>query len=519
MRTLYRAGALYGADPSVTALVVEGDTIAWIGTADAADTLTDGVDHVLDVPEALITPAFVDAHAHVTETGLQLIGVNLSGVRSLGELLGMVEAAARSGGGRPVLGHGWDEGLLAERRPPTRSELDRAAAGGVVYLSRVDAHSAVISSALAHASSAPDLPGWDADGRVEREAHHAARDATRGALSSSARREAQLVALHAGAAQGIAAVHEMSAPHIAPEADLRELIRLSADPGMHLPQVIAYRGQLVGDVEEARHVLARLGPGIVGLAGDLCVDGSVGSRTAAYREVYADGPGARGHLYLTVEQVRDHVAACTLAGVQAGFHAIGDAAVDTVRRGVRRAAEKVGIAAVRAAGHRVEHVESIDADGIADLADLRLVASVQPAFDAQWGGRTGMYASRLGPSRALAMNPFGALASAGVPLALGSDSPITPFDPWGAVRACARHHVPAQRIDADAAFSAHTRGGWRAAGRSDAGVLAVGAPADLAAWTTNDGAVRPRLPDLSDGTPAPVCVLTVGRGRILHDGR
>ena len=113
-----------------------------------------------------------------------------------------------------------------------------------------------------------------------------------------------------------------------------------------------------------------------------------------------------------------------------------------------------------------------------------IVASVQPAFDAAWGGPDGMYAERLGAERAQAMNPFAALQKAGVPLAFGSDSPVTPLDPWGTVRAAAFHQSPEHRISVRAAFAAHTRGGWRALGaRATAtGVLRVGEPATYAVW-------------------------------------
>jgi predicted amidohydrolase YtcJ len=538
MRTLYRAGAVFSpggpAAPvaAPTALLVDDGTVAWLGSDADAVALTAQVDAVVDLGDTLITPAFVDAHVHTTETGLLLGGLDLHRARSVTEILALVETAARRGGGRPILGQGWDETLLAEHRPPTRAELDRASAGGVVYLARVDVHSAVVSSALAAACEANTVDGWDDTGRVERDAHHACRAATRGALTASARRAAQLAALTAAAAAGIATVHEMSAPHIAGDDDLRDLLQLAADPDRALPEVVAYRGELVADVSEARAVLDRLGVPLAGLAGDLCVDGSVGSRTAAYREAYTDAPGKHGHLYLSVEQVRDHVAACTRLGLQAGFHVIGDAAVEVALRGVRRAAEQVGIAAVRAAGHRLEHVESIDHAGITDLADLGVRASMQPAFDALWGGPAGMYAERLGPQRALAMNPIGALAAAGVSVALGSDSPVTRFDPWGAVRGCVHHHAEAQRIGTDQAFRAHTVGGHRLARAAggpgtgpgsyadpNAGTIAVGTPATFAVWAVGSGDLKGGLPDLGAGAPTPNCLLTVGRGRILHDAR
>ena len=536
MRTLYRGGAVYSpADPFATALVTDGDTVAWVGADEAAAAQADTVDVVVDLDGALVTPAFTDAHVHVTETGLALGGVDLRAARSVAEVLGAVEAAARRGRGRPVLAHGGDERSLAEGRPPTRGELDRASAGGGVYLARVDSHSAIVSTALAQASGAREHEGWSDDGRVERDAHHAVRSATREGLSPSARADAQLTALRAAAAAGIACLHEASAPHIAPEADLAALVALAGPQGEEpLPEVVPYRWQLVATAEEAHAVRERLGVPLAGLAGDLNADGAVGSRTASFRAPYADAPHTSGHTYLTPEQIRDHVVACTSAGLQAGFHVIGDAALDAVLEGFRRAAERIGIAAVRAAGHRLEHVETADADAVARLADLGLTASVQPAFDAAWGGPNGMYAARLGVERAVAMNPFAALAAAGVLLAFGSDSPVTPFAPWEAVRAAAFHTDPQQRISARAAFAAHTRGASRAAGRAGEGVLALGAPATLAVWSAGDLVVQtpddriqawstdprsgtPGLPDLSPGTPAPRCLRTVVGGRTVHD--
>lgn len=532
MSTLYRGGSVYSpADPFATAMLVAGDTVAWVGSDDAAAGHAPHADEVVDLDGALVTPAFVDAHAHVTETGLALTGVDLGSATSLAQALSRVEDAARRGGGRPILGHGWDERAWPEQRPPTRSELDRAAYGGAVYLSRVDVHSAVVSSSLAQAAGLRDLPGWSEDGRVERAAHHAARDATRSDLSPGRRADLQRTALQAAAAAGIGSLHEMSAPHIGTDEDLRGLLALAAaEP---LPQVLAYRGELVGDEEAARAVVARIGVRLLGLAGDLCVDGSIGSRTAALREPYTDAPGTAGHAYLDAAQVRDHVVACTRAGLQAGFHVIGDAAVDAVVEGFVRAGEVVGEGVLRRARHRLEHLEMVDVAGVEALARLGVHASVQPVFDAWWGGADGLYAERLGAQRASTMNPFAGLAAAGVPLALGSDSPVTPFDPWGAVGACAFHRTPGQRTSARAAFLAHTRGGWRAAGVDDGGVLVPGSAATYAvwdradlvvqapddriqAWSTDPRSGTPGLPDVSPGTARPTCLRTVVRGVQVH---
>jgi predicted amidohydrolase YtcJ len=502
-RTLLYGGWVLTAhdEPPAGALLVEDGVVIWTGD----DPGLVGADEILDLAGALVTPAFVDAHTHTTETGLALRGVDLTETPSLAAALDQVAAAARAGAGRPVLGHGWDERLWPEGRPPTRAELDRASYGGVVYLSRVDVHSAVVSSALAAAARLPELVGWSADGRVERDAHHAARTATRDGISSSLRRELQVDALQAAAAAGIGCVHEMSAPHIATEDDLRALLALSAERPA-LPMVAPYRGQLVSDAEQARAVADRLAvPGaapVLGLAGDLCADGSIGSRTAALRMPYADAPTS-GHAYLSVDEIAAHVVACTTAGLAAGFHVIGDAALDRVLAGFAAAADELGLSAVRAAGHRLEHVEMTDADAVTELARLGLTASVQPAFDARWGGDRGLYAERLGAERGPRLNRFADLHRAGVPLFLGSDTPVTPFDPWGAVRACVHHHDPDQRVDVRTAL------GWHS------GSLRPGRPASYAVWDVT-GDLADGRPDLEPGTPGPECLLTVVRGQVAY---
>jgi predicted amidohydrolase YtcJ len=540
---LYRGGSIYSpSDPFATAMVVDGGVVGWLGSEEAAHAQVAGVDEVVDLGGALVTPAFVDGHVHTTDTGIALTGVDLVGVRSLGEALALVEAAGRASRGRPVLGHGWDETTWPEGRPPTRAELDRASHGGAVYLSRVDVHSAVVSTALASALRLADHDGWDDSGRVEREAHARVRDATRSDLDPSVRDAYQEAALRRFASMGVLTVHEMSAPHIAPRSDLAGLVALASRSD--LPDVVAYRGERAHDAEEASRLvaeLAALGIEVRGLAGDLNIDGSIGSRTAAFHQPYADdaptaagaGHGYCGHLFLEPEQVAQHLVACTRAGVQGGFHVIGDAGVAAACEGLRLAADQVGAAVMRGARHRLEHVEGSDAASAAVLADLAVSASMQPAFDALWGGGGGLYAQRLGAERGPALNPIGSMAAAGVVLAFGSDSPVTAVDPWGGVRAAVFHQVPEQRISARAAFAAHTRGGHRAALRDDAGVLVPGAEATFAvweptelvvqapdarisAWSTDERSGTPGLPDLTPGAPSPTCRTAVLRGEVVH---
>ncbi|MGZ0204303.1 amidohydrolase [Streptomyces sp. RM1] len=517
---LLRRGEVHSpADPFATAMVVEAGHVAWVGSEGAADAFADGVDEVVDLDGALVTPAFTDAHVHTTATGLALTGLDLSAAPSLDAALALVrEFAAARPADRVLLGHGWDAARWPGGRPPTRAELDEATGGRPLYLSRIDVHSAVVTTALLDLAGGA-LPRENAP--LTRDAHHAVRKAAFAAITPAQRAEAQRTALAHAASLGIGTVHECGGPHISSEDDFTGLLDLARElPG---PRVIGYWAEQ--DVDKAREL------GAIGAAGDLFADGALGSHTACLHEPYADA-GHSGTAYLDADAVAAHVIACTEAGLQAGFHAIGDAAVSSVVEGVRAAAEKVGLARVRAARHRVEHAEMLTPETVAGFAELGLIASVQPAFDALWGGEDGMYARRLGAERARTLNPYAALLRSGVPLAFGSDSPVTPLDPWGTVRAAAFHHTPEHRVSVRAAFTAHTRGGWRAIGRDDAGTLVPGAPADFAVWRTGELVVQapddrvarwstdprsgtPGLPDLTPGGELPRCLRTVVGGRTV----
>ncbi|MBF6170574.1 amidohydrolase [Nocardia blacklockiae] len=521
-------GRIYSSSsPDATAMAVTDGTVVWLGADRPGRALYPDAE-VLELDGAFVAPAFVDPHVHVTALGLQLTGLDLSRATSLTHCLDLVRDYALRHPGA-VLGDGWDETRWPEGRPPSVEEIDAAAGPGrSVYLVRVDAHSAVASSALLDAvPRVTAAAGYTPGEPLRAEAHHLVRSSALNALDRPQRDRARRAALDHAAAHGIVAVHECAGPQISGRADVTELLDFA-----HGVQVRAYWGEAVRSAEEARALVADLG--VHGLAGDLFVDGSIGSHTAWLRAPYADRDTA-GVGYLDAEAVAAHVRACTEAGVQAGFHAIGDAALDAVAQGFSQVAAALGGPAVAARGHRVEHAELLDAAQIATLAGCGVIASVQPGFDAEWGGPDGMYATRLGPERAAALNPFSAMAAAGISLALGSDAPVTALDPWEAVRAAAHHRTPGHRISPRAAFAAATRGAWRAGGVRDgvAGTLVPGAPASYAVWDATELVVAaasdkvqrwstdprsrvPGLPPLDPGVKPPRCLRTVHSGTTIY---
>jgi predicted amidohydrolase YtcJ len=341
--TLLRNGAIYSPDePFATAMIVAGDTIAWIGTDAAAEAHADGVTRTVDLRGALVTPAFVDAHVHATSAGLALTGLDLAGCRSAAELLDRVAGwSATAPADATVLGSGWDEtgwaggdGRDSDSRDsdgrdavlPTRAELDRAAGGRRVYLARVDVHSALVSSALADA--VPDLAqlaGYRADGPLSRDAHHSVRVVAHAGITTAQRTAAQQATLTRATELGIGALHECGGPVISSEEDFTGLLALAKErPG---PYVFGYWGELA-DPEKARAL------GGIGAGGDLFIDGALGSRTACLREPYLDAADDTGHAYLEVSELAAFLVACVEADVQPGFHVIGDGALDILCEGL-----------------------------------------------------------------------------------------------------------------------------------------------------------------------------------------
>jgi predicted amidohydrolase YtcJ len=512
--------------PDATAMAVRDGVVAWLGSDDVGRRQYPDA-QIVDLDGGFVAPAFVDSHVHLTATGLTLAGLDLRAATSLRHCLELIGDHARTNPDGPIWAHGWDESGWPERVAPSTDDLDGVLGDRPAYLSRVDVHSAAASTALRRlAPRLADAAGFDTQRPLTGDAHHLVRAAARDTLTPEQRRRARLAALDAAAAYGIVAVHECAGPDIGGLDDWRELC--AADHGV---EVIGYWGEAVSSPDAARDLIDATGAH--GLAGDLFVDGALGSRTAWLHHPYSDAPACCGNTYLDPDAITAHLMSCTEAGVTAGFHVIGDAAVTAVVDALGRVVEKFGAPAVARCGHRLEHLEMVTEAQSNKLGSWGIIASLQPNFDALWGGDDGMYAQRLGPDRVHRLNPFALLASQGVPLAFGSDSPVTGMNPWETVRAATSHHTPGSAVSARAAFAAATRGAWRAGGVRDGmtGTLVPGAPASYAIWEADDFEVsapadavqrwstdkRSRVPALPrlDG-PLPRCRQTVHRGAVIH---
>lgn len=482
-------------------LLLRGSRVVWVG---------DDPDHAPphharhDLRGCVIGPAFVDAHAHLTPMGLSLSGLDLSEVTSGAELLQAVSTYAGQHTGRVIWGHGFDPHTFRDELP-TPVELAQVTAGRAVYLSRVDGHASLVDAETLRAAPLARASGVERDdgtptGLLRREANHIVRRWSVGAMSEGELSAARRAAVTHAASLGIASVHEMGSPDIMGLDDFTAWV-----DGSWPIEVVGYWGGLdlgVAVERDLRHV-----------GGDLFLDGSLGAHTAALCEPYHDRPSTSGSLEFDDDTLTDWFFEVARAGLQAGVHAIGDAAIRQAVRcwravGDRLDAEGTGDT-IRRGRHRLEHAEVLPLDVLGDIADLGLVISAQPAFEARWGGPGGMYEARLGSQRAAWTNPFRALADRGIALAFGSDANVTPMDPWPTVVAAEQRAHPEHAVSRLEAVSMSTLGGRHAARQERfVGVVRAGMRADLAVFEGD--------PYAADDPRGARCVLTVVQGRVAY---
>src|SRR5215218_3166806 len=155
VRTLDQSGTV------AQAIALDGDRIVAIGTDDEIGALGGARE---DLAGRTVIPGLIDAHNHLQMTGRVRDQVQLFDCRSIGEIVERVEArCATLPPGTWVLGRGWDESLLAERRHPTRHDLDPVSPDRPVVIHRVWNKLVANSAALRAAGIGRETPDPPAD--------------------------------------------------------------------------------------------------------------------------------------------------------------------------------------------------------------------------------------------------------------------------------------------------------------------------------------------------------------------
>lgn len=461
MKTLFHGGRIRTPDatPREWVLVEDGRILA-TGSGD-----TPASDRKVDLGGGVLIPAFRDAHVHLPATGLYASGFDFRGERSADAILDAYRSRSADGMHQTLFGGNFEDPL---DRPLLARDLDEAVGPRPALLARADMHSCIVSTALLDALDLDAVEGVDRDeegrptGYLREQAAAEAWTWFDNNLTREQQSDAVLSGIRLAYGKGIAEVHEMFVVEWRGWG--------SAGLFAEIIDPVALRVELFLGTNEVERV-KQLGLGRIG--GDYFLDGSFGSHTAWLGQPYIspppDGSTPTGISYRDDEGLLEFFRSAQEADLQVGVHAIGDAAIEQCIATWEKVARTVGVDAVRAKGHRIEHFECASDDHIRRALKLGLTASVQPAFDRYWGGIEGLYAERIGAERALGMNRFRSMLDAGLTLMAGSDSTVTPLDPFLQMASLRAHHVADQQVDARTALDLHT-----------VGALAEGARADLA---------------------------------------
>jgi predicted amidohydrolase YtcJ len=424
----------------------------------------------IDLAGATVLPAFADCHVHLTDTGYFLGLRDLAGVRSYDEFSAAV-ARLPSDEGLVIGGQydetSWRDGAIADARP-----LERFHAGARAMLTRIDGHSCLVNSkTLAWLDLPPEASGIERDGagrptgKLFTEANWRAQNAFMNRISLPTRRAAERRAVDLALSRGALHLHAqlVGFPR---DAYAAEVEAMRALPAKVYPKIC----------EPDATLAQQLGLPYVG--GDVFLDGSIGSRTAALFERYSDGDTA-GSLRLRDDELLGYYAQAEALGIAAGVHAIGEAAIEQSVRVWERVLS--GKPSPRGCRHFIEHFELATPGQIEACARMNIFLSMQPQFDRLWGGDGGMYETRLGSGRKRSMNALARIDATGATLCGGDDSPVCDLNPLAGMQACIDHHEPSERLSRDRALAMYTLNAARLGYADDrTGNLAPGLAADLA---------------------------------------
>lgn len=397
-------------------VLIKDGLIAGLGTAGGSHRVP-----TVECDGRWLIPGLWDAHVHLGQWALAGRRLDLSQTSSPEEVLAIVarERSARDGSARPIVGMGHRAGTWTRR--VTVAELDAACGEVPVALINSDCHHGWLNTA------AFDALGLARRDTVVAEAEwFAAYPLVATVLEEPPAPADYQKVLREAAARGIAGLvdFEFGAPWNDWAKRWHEgcdLLRIRWSP---------YQDQL----ESVRAAGLRSGASLPGADDRLSVgslkiisDGSLGTRTAWCYEPYAD-TGGFGAPNQSDAELAELLGEGRRAGLSVATHAIGDHALDTVLK---------AYAATGARGS-IEHAQVTTGQGIAEMARLGLTASVQPAHllddhettDRVWADRT---------DRCFTLR---SLRDHGVKVALGSDAPVAPLDPWLAIATAVHRGLP-----------------------------------------------------------------------------
>ncbi|WP_364309047.1 amidohydrolase [Paenarthrobacter nitroguajacolicus] len=495
--------------PTATALAITDGRIAAVGSLSELKPFSGPGTTVLDYGDATIVPGLNDSHTHVV-FGLDLArGLQLTDLGPLDEVQRIIgDAAAAAEPGEWVIGWGLDPNLFTGIGF-SGCLFDDATGPVPMFLRMRDGHSAIVNSAALAASGItgpvdfPDESLIDVDDKGTPTGYlveFSAMDLATKAFpqeSFDVRAERLDELLNGMAAVGITSTHVMDyaegsgelAAHLEATGELP--LRLRFSPMVHA-------GASLYELEKAAALQGTGGRRWRVEGVKFFIDGTIDNGSA-----WLEQPDAYGENHESVwtdpEDFQKALRFFVERGIPTATHAIGDQGVRYVLDALEAAGDSRGLAA-----HRIEHIETIPDDLVTRFAELGVAASMQPVHGTHHtrADRTDNWSVRLGGERAARGWRCRDLREAGVTVALGSDWPITPYDPRAMMadsilrRPVERSDVepvqPEQALTALMALEGYTSHAAAAAGlTAETGTISVGKLADLTVFEQDPLLVTP----------------------------
>ncbi|PYV65087.1 MAG: amidohydrolase [Acidobacteria bacterium] len=466
------------------ALAVRGERILAVGTEADIRKLRGPATTVVDLQGHFVMPGFNDAHMHLVEAGFKMLAVDFAGVRSIEEfrerIRKQVENAAPT---EWITGFGWDETLWRPPDLPTREDIDEVTTDHPVYVKRTDGHVAVANTlALKRAHVTADTKA-----------------------TPEKLRQAIELALQDIARSGVTSVQDYSDDSAQGEwkgFKTFEQLEREGKLTVRISEWLPFT-EPVDVLTQRRAAHPQSDPMLHTGMLKAFMDGSLGSRTAAMLQPYADDPKNAGLPQYEQSKLNAMAKERLQAGFQLGFHAIGDKGVQMALDAFAEAEKAARDKGVKAPDGtmdyrlRVEHAQVTNPQQVTRFHDLKVIASMQPSHlltDMHWAE------SRLGSQRAAHSYAWAEFLNHGVKLAFGTDYPVEAVSPFRGLYAAVtrkdetgkQEYYPAQKLTIDQAIAAYTTGSAYAEfAEKEKGTLAPGMFADFVVLDRDLTAIPP----------------------------
>ena len=472
-----------------SAVAIANGRIVAVGDDRNVRSLAEAQTALIDLEGKTLVPGFEDAHAHIWKMGhLLTTMVDLRSCACFADLADLLTEKRRAlGEGAWLQGRGFNEAKLAERRRPTRQDLDQWVPDIPVVLTRTCGHIFVANSAALQLAGITGQSHHPVGGIIE----HDAAGEPNGILHETAIGLIQKVLpppdAEAYEAMIVAALRHQAARGITASSDCGVLpalldVYLDLDQRGALPgrMVVMPLGRPDGSTGPMRLPAQHHSPFLQVNTVKFLADGGLSGGTAALSTPYRDG-SSHGVLRIPSRELSELFQQAQRAGWRIAAHAIGDAAIEEVLTQL----ETLEPAPAKRA-HRIEHLGLPTAQQLRRIAAIRVMTATQAIFLRELGQN---FLNVVPDSLLPQLYPFRSMLDAGIAMALSSDAPVVEDDsPLAGMHAAITRRTgdglplsPEQALTATEALAAYTLGGATLAGQADVrGSITVGKHADFA---------------------------------------